>query len=137
MKNITKITVGLLITFALAACSFSASTATLSNIKTGSKLVKGEVKKEVRVFSTDAPLIFISANLNNAPEGTKVTFKWRYLEGEGQDIDSVEVESKSGENRMSSNLSKPDVGWPQGKYEVILELNTDNSKPIHKKFQVK
>ncbi len=137
MQNLMKITVTLLITFALAACSFSVSTASLSNIKTGSKLVKGEVKKEVRVFPTDAQLIFVSAHLNNAPEDTKVSFTWRYLEGEGQDIDSVEVESKSGENRVSSNLTVPDAGWPPGKYEIILELDIDNSKPVHKKFQVK
>lgn len=137
MKNIMKVAVALLITFALTACSFSVSTASLSKVKTGLKLVKGEVKKEVNVFSTDAPLVFVSAHLNNAPKDTKVSFTWRYLEEGGQDIDSVEVESKTGENRVSSNLSKPATGWPPGKYEIILELDIDNSEPIHKKFRVK
>jgi len=134
-----KLGVALLVLLAigLSACSFSVSTANLSNIKTGLKVKGSEVVKEVTVFSPDAPEIFVSASLNNAPDGTKLTFTWRYLEGKGQDIDSVTLVTENGQNIAKSSLSKPTQGWPTGDYEVVLKLGTDNSKPIHKKFKVR
>lgn len=134
-----KLGVALLVVLAigLSACSFSVSTANLSNVKTGLEVKGSEVVKEVKVFSPDAPEIFVSANVNNAPDGTKLTFIWRYLEGKGQDIDSVSLVTESGQNVAKSSLSKPTQGWPPGDYEVVLKLSTDNSTPVRKKFQVR
>lgn len=122
---------------ALSACSISVSTANLSDVKTGEKLKGSEVAKEVNVFSPDAPEIFASAKLNNAPDGTKLTFTWRYLEKGGLDIDKVTVVTENGQNVANSSLSKPTRGWPVGDYEAVLKLGTQNSKPIHVKFKVK
>lgn len=122
---------------ALSAFSCSVSTASLSDVKTGSALQDKQVVKEVAEFSPGTPTIYVSTKLNNAPDDTKLTFTWRYLEQGGQDIDSVAVVAKNGENIMNSSLSKPTNGWPAGRYEVVLKLDTQNSKPVHKKFSVR
>lgn len=127
----------LLLAVVVSACSFSVSTANLSDIKTGDKVTGNEVVNEVKTFSPDTPEIFISTQINNAPDGTELTFSWRYLTGKAVDIDSITLVTKTGENIAKSSLSKPDQGWPKGDYEVVLKLGTDNSKPIHKKFKVK
>lgn len=133
--SIKKVVTFLLISVFLVGCSVS--TANLSNVKVGESISDGKVAKEVTVFSTDAPRIVVGASLNNAPDDTKVNISWRYLENGGQDIDSVEVTAKNGENLVSSTLSSPTNGWPTGKYEVTLKIETDNTKPIKKTFEVK
>jgi len=133
--SIKKMLAFLLVALFLTGCSVS--TANLSNVKTGESLNDGKVAKEAKVFSTDAPEINVSANLNNAPDNTKVKISWRYLERGGQDIDSVEVTAKDGQNLVSSTLSSPNNGWPTGKYEVTLKIETDNAKPVTKTFEVK
>lgn len=136
MLRMVKVALIVLLAIGLSACSFSVSTASISDVKTGSEIEDGEVVKEVKVFATDAPQIFVTAKLNNAPEGTKLTFLWRYLEDGGTDIDSVTVETESGQNLAKSSLSMPTEGWPPGDYEVVLKLDTDNSEPVRKKFSV-
>lgn len=133
-----KISIALVLALAiiLSACSFSISTASLSHTRTGDTVKNNEVVKEVRVFNPDTPEIIVSTHLNKAPEGTKLMFSWRYLEGRVQDIDSVTVKTKSSENIAKSSLSRPNQGWPTGNYEVVLKLG-DNSKPVHKKFSVR
>lgn len=125
-----------LIVLALSSCSFNVSTANLSGVKVCTALKDGVCAKDQATFAPDTPEIFVSTLLSNAPDGTKLTFSWKYLEGKGVDIDSVEVETKNGENTAQSSLSKPTQGWPAGRYEVVLKLGTDNSEPFHKKFQV-
>lgn len=119
-----------------SACSFSVSTANISDLKTGLEVKDSEVVENIDKFKTDAPQIFASAKLNNAPDGTKVTITWKYLEGKGVVIDSVNLTTKNGENIVNSTLSKPSADWPPGKYEVVFTINTDNAKPAKKSFTV-
>jgi len=137
MSKSLSILVAVVTVLALSAFSCSVSTASLSDVKTGSALQQKQVVKEVSEFSPDTATLYVSTKLNNAPDDTKVTFTWRYLEQGGQDIDSVAVVAKNGENLMNSSLSKPTNGWPTGRYEVVLKLGAKNSKPIHKKFSVR
>ncbi len=120
------------------ACEFSVSTASLSEVKTcvEPEADSGLCDEDQEIFATDVPQITVTAELNSAPEGTELTFLWRYMEGEGEDIDSVAVVSQDGTNTVQSSLLSPDSGWPPGEYEVILDLDTDDSDSILKSFRV-
>lgn len=107
-----------------------------------------EINIETGLCDSDSPeypeqsLAFhVTTKLRFAPEDTKVTFSWygfnrneRYL------IDAVTIRAGdfgSGSSyRLHSNLNRGEAIWPKGEYEVVIELHTDNSTPIHKKFAV-
>ena len=128
-------------TLAATACSFKVSTATLENIKMCEKLENKNqtCASDTAQFDTTTPQIFATADLKYAPEGTKVKIDWKYLGGDtvkATDIASVDLVTKSDTNIVFSNLNAPPNGFPEGNYEVVISLGTDNSKPISKQFSV-
>ena len=122
--------------FYLSNCNIS--TANISDVKMCETIEGFQCPEDNPVFGTDASQFYCSCVLNNAPEGTQLNFAWYYLEGEKVLIDEVTVEADgtSSTYNMQSSLSRPDNGWPTGNYEVVLELDTDNSQPITKSFKV-
>lgn len=127
----------------LAMQAFSYSTASVSDIKLCSQPdSEGNCTADESVFKVDDREIFLSAQINNAPSGTKVTATWNYLRGElGNDpreIDSVVVETEeSGSGPFYSSLTTPIRGWPTGDYEVTITLDAENNEPASKQFSVK
>ena len=127
-------------TLAATACSFNVSTATLENIKMCVERPENQTcASDTAQFNTTTPKIFATADLKYAPEGTKVKIDWKYLGGDtvkATDIASVDLVTKSDTNIVFSNLNAPPNGLPEGNYEVVISLGTDNSKPISKQFSV-
>lgn len=125
-----------LIVVILSACSYS--TANITDTKMCTEVQELECATDTTAFSTDAEALYISAILNNAPEDTKITFRWIYLGYEDGpfEIDTVELVSKDVTTIMNSSLSKPDNGWPTGPYKVVIELESDNSVPVEKEFTI-
>ncbi|MFA6002203.1 MAG: hypothetical protein WC828_08885 [Thermoleophilia bacterium] len=140
MKKIIALAGAMLVMITLQACSVS--TAGISDVKICSDAdSKGICSSDNSTFKTTTAEIFLSANLNNAPSGTKVTSSWRYIKGElgndPQDIDSVTAEAKEGGSQpYTSSMTSPTAGWPKGDYEVTLTLSSDNSTPVVKKFSI-
>jgi hypothetical protein len=124
---------------ALAGCSFSISSAAIENLKTCSEQVKGkECASDISSFTKATPKLFATADLKNAPEGTKVKVDWKYLSGEAgaaKMIDSVNLVTESNMTLITSNLESTKE-WPTGNYEVVFTLGTDNSKPLTKQFSI-
>jgi len=127
-------------TIAITACSFNLSTATLENIKMCVEKPENKTcSSDTAQFKTTIPRIFATADLKYAPEGTKVKIDWKYLGGDTvkpTDIDSITLETKSDTQLITSSLSAPTNGFPDGNYEVVISLSTDNSKPIRKQFSI-
>jgi hypothetical protein len=127
-------------TLAATACSFNVSTATLENIKMCVEKPENQTcASDTAQFDTAIPKIFATADLKFAPEGTKVKIDWKYLGGDtakATDIASIDLVTESDTNLVSSNLNAPSNGFPEGNYEVVISLGTDNSKPISKKFSI-
>ena len=127
-------------TLTATACSFKVSTATLENIKMCVEKPENQTcASDTAQFNTTTPKIFATADLKYAPEGTKVKIDWKYLGGDtvkATDIASVDLVTKSDTNIVFSNLNAPPNGFPEGNYEVVISLGTDNSKPISKQFSV-
>lgn len=122
------------------ACSFNVSTANLANVKMCSEVASGgQCSSDTVKFDRGTGKLFVTADLKNAPEGTKVKVDWKYLGGEAgkpTNIDSVTLETKSDTSFISSDLTSNNKAFPAGKYEVVVALETDNSKPIRKEFAI-
>ncbi len=127
-------------TFATNACSFNVSTAALEEVKTCTEVPENQpCASDISQFEKTTPKIFVTSNLKYAPEGTKIKIDWKYLGGgsvKATDIDSITLETKSDTKFVYSYLSAPTSGWPDGDYEIVLSINTDNSKPVHKQFSI-
>ena len=123
------------------ACSFNVSTASVSNVLMCDTPVEEVCPADVTEFTVASPMLYLSCDLNYAPEDTKIKFSWFKADGERFLIDTVSLRAGdigSGSTfSVHSNLSRPNNGWPLGNYEVEISLNTDNFKPIVKAFVVK
>ncbi len=119
---------------ALAACSFSASTANISDAKMATDK---DGKNPTKVFSPK-DTFYCVANLNNAPDDTKVKAVWIAADVKGvkPDTEIKQVSAKGGGPKLRFDLSN-NGPWPTGKYEVDLYLN-DAKKPTKTlKFEVR
>lgn len=134
MINMKKIS--MLFAMILMVASCSVSTANITDVKMCLSLQDDLCQDDVAVFENTVPEIYVSAILNNAPEGTKVFFTWNYLEDGTLEIASVDVVTEETTSNLHSYLTIPDNGWPQGKYEVVIKVDADNVDPIHKEFSV-
>ena len=124
----------------LTSCEFEVTTAHINDIKTCVYLSGDLCDSENLTFNTNDPQIYVSCKLKNAPENTLVTFIWTYVEGDNPIIiDKVTLNSSDYgiDVDMNSNLSRPNNGWPIGKYEIIIKIGNNDSTPHVKTFEVK
>jgi len=111
--------------------SCNVSTANLSDIKLCSSVnSSGECDGDNSTFSGTVPVIYCSAQLKNAPSGTKVTFEWK--QG-SESMGKADVETSSG---VVNSTFKPTSAMEPGTYSVTVKINTDNSKPVTKEFTI-
>jgi len=105
---------------ALSACSFSASSATISSAKMARDQ---DGKQPTETFSPDEPFYCI-VELSNAPKDTKVRAVWTAVKAEGADPNTRidEAKTTSGSGQLQFNLSNQGP-WPTGDYKVDLYLN--------------
>lgn len=123
----------------LTSCEFEVTTANIKDIKTCVFLSDDLCDQEDPVFNPSDPQIYVSCKLKNAPDNTLVTFVWTYVEGDPIIIDEVTLNSSDYgiDVDMSSSLSRPNNGWPIGKYEVVIEIGNHDSSPQIKPFEVR
>jgi len=128
-----------MVLLALAYTGCEVSTANLSNSKICDKLDNDACAADMPTIDRTVGVIYVSADLNNAPSGTKIDFTWRYLAGElgeAQDIDSVTVTTEENSNTVQSSLEKSVAVWPRGNYEVVIKIQAENSEAVHETFSV-
>jgi hypothetical protein len=120
----------LLVSIILAACSFSVSTANITQAVLA-KDVKGDTFEPVEptsTFPTDQAVINLVVTVANAPSETKVKTVWTAVDvGDAAPantkIDEAEVTMDASGNAHFT-LSAPNSGaWPVGKYKVEIYLN--------------
>lgn len=120
----------------VASCEFEVSTARINDIKVCTNLAGELCDQDLPVFHPNDPQIIVSCKLSNAPSDTEITFVWKYIEGDELVIDQVILNSSDygTDVDMHSRLSKPNNGWPMGKYQVEILLGND--APLVKTFKV-
>ncbi len=115
----------LLLAIPLAGCEgeISFTTASLSEVTMCLSVdEEGRPVSTTALFATDAPEIYTSAKLSNAPPDTEVKLKWIYIKGEA-DVSDYLIDETSriteGSGYFSGSLTRPADGWPRGDYKVV------------------
>jgi len=110
---------------AMSACSFSASSAKISDAKMARDQ---DGKQPTETFSPEEPFYCI-VELSNAPNDTEVRAVWIAVKAEGAKPNTKidEAKTTSGSGQLQFNLSNQGP-WPTGDYKVDLYLN-DAEKP--------
>ena len=118
----------------LTACSFSASSANISNAEMAKDQ---EGKQPTETFFPDEPFYCI-VELSNAPDDTSVRAVWTAVKVEGADADTRidEAKTTSGSGQLQFNLSN-DGPWPTGDYKVDLYLNDAEEPTKTLEFEVR
>jgi len=126
------------VTLGLSGCQCSVSTAKVSDVKVCTSLNGNLCDQDNTVLPTSAPTIYASCLLKYSVADTKVKFTWLYYGETKIEIDNVVLNTgdKAGNIEMHSSLSQPTNGWPKGIYEVVIEVQTDNAKPVVKQFNI-
>jgi hypothetical protein len=122
-----------LVTLTMPACSFSASTANISDAKMARD---PEGNDPTKVFSPDETFYCV-AELSNAPDDTSVRAVWTAIDVEGASpntkIDEVSTTGGSGQLQFDLTNQGP---WPVGKYKVDLFLNDEQEPTRTLEFEV-
>jgi len=112
-------------------CKFSASYSS-AQVSEGTMCtsVDAQTKKplsQTSIFTTTTPEIFCSVKLSNAPKDTAVKAAWICEKAEGADLNNYVIDtwskSTEGTGYIFSALSRPNNGWPAGKYKVVWSIN--------------
>ncbi len=127
----------------IGACSLnscSVSTASIDDAKVCSAMADDNLCSENRdqFSASETDTIYATAVLRNAPRGTKVNITWFYLDNNNEKIAdlNLDIKDESGSFPIYSRLWAPSSGWPLGKYKVVMDLGTDNTDPVEKKFTI-
>jgi len=93
----------------------------------------------VESFSPDTPKIFLHAHMAEVANGAKITATWIAVDTNGvapanYKIDSADFVAGLLTNTIDTNMSKPNKGWPVGKYRV--ELSVDGKPAGSARFTV-
>jgi hypothetical protein len=82
----------------------------------------------VESFAPSTPMIYLRAHMADVANGSKIAASWIAVDTNGAapanyKIDSVEFVAGALTNTIDTNLSKPNKGWPLGKYRVDLSVD--------------
>ena len=130
MKRFSSLITWLLLAAIVAACSFSISTANITDAVLA-KDIQGDTFEPVdptSTFPTDQAVIHLVVTVANAPADTKVKTVWTAVDvGDAApantQIDEAEV-TMDASGKTHFTLSVPNSGvWPAGKYKVEIYLN--------------
>lgn len=116
----------------------SGNTASLAAVRVCAKVdADGVCPADAEELPAAADTIHATAVLQNAPPDTAVTVSWRYLEAEGGfDIDAATFVAREPLLALHGVLTRPDHGWPPGRYEVVLAVGVDGFEPVRKPFRI-
>lgn len=120
------------------SCQCNVSTAKVSELKVCTSLSGKLCSQDLPVLSSAADEIYASCLLKYAVADTKVQFSWLYYGDTKFEIDHVVLNTgdNAGNLELHSSLSRPVKGWPKGVYEVVVQVQTDNAKPVVKQFTI-
>lgn len=118
---------------ALRAIAFAAALASTSTAwASGFENIIISNAKDADVTETTLPAnstaIYLSADIDDVSSGSKITVSWIAIDTNdvapaNYKIDEVSFDIGSLENHVNSSLSKPNAGFPVGKYEAVLSVD--------------
>jgi len=128
LRSVLSLSILLVFAFGVFFQACNVSTANLNDIKLCNTKSDAGCSSDAASFPVTSEAIYCSANVKNAPSGTKVTFIWKH---DGKELGQADVETSGGTvlGHMTINGA-----LEPGKYSVTVKLNSDNSTPTTKEF---
>lgn len=108
-KRILCLAAALLFALSAASCNFTTA-------KMDSAIITDASGNAVESYDTNAKTFYAEANIKNAPDRTKVTIVWTYVDG-NQIIDQMNVYSEEDTTVVTSYL-QAETSYPMGNYKV-------------------
>jgi len=122
-KRIAIVAIVMALVLLATACSFSVSTANIQDaIMTDSIDAEGKPGATVTSYSPDAPMLYVSAKVMNAPDNTQIKFVWTYVTG-NELIDEITVDSGNISDRYVYSNLEPTAQLPEGDYMVQIFID--------------
>ena len=140
IKTIKSILLLVTTSLIITSCEVEVTTAHIENITICTTLDGETCESNNPIISPSDPNIYVSCELQNAPQNTLITFIWKYTDGEDPIIiDEIILNSSDiGVNvNLNSSLSRPYNGWPIGRYEVEVSIDGDENDTLIKYFEVR
>lgn len=122
----------------LAGCDLGLSSANVSDIKTCKEIKADEgcENDESDFRRADTKKIYVTAQLNNVPEGAKVKFDWRKVQGpNGKNIKLPTKEFTVQPNQQVVTYAV--LPGSPGEYEVSFSVLGEDTQPVTKTYNVK
>ena len=132
MKKALLILIAILILI-FAGCSFSFSTANLTDAAMTTAMVDGVPVDAVDTYSPDAEELIATCILNNAPDDTIITFVWYY---EDDMVDSFTMNSDGLSGVYLYCTYTYDGLWPVGAYDVEMYVDEREEPDVTVAFTV-
>ncbi len=119
-----------------SGCEYSS--ATISDAKICTSLNGNICSSDDEVIQGNPATIYASCALKYAPENTEIKFSWYYYGQTKIEIDNVILNSGTNGTDLDvfSSLSRPNNGWPNGDYEVVIQLMIEGKDPLVKQFKI-
>lgn len=133
MKKIAAI---LIVALLLTGCSFSFTTANITEPGMTSAIVDGTPVDTIKEYSSDAGQLYAYGILKNAPDDTNIRFVWKYLT-EPQIIDEVSFSSEGESGIYVFSTLTNDNLWPIGDYSVEIFIDDRDEPDATTEFSVK
>ncbi len=125
--------VALFVTMFLLGCEgeVSVSTANFKDLQSASTINDDNTPKDVtNIFNPDSPIIYITGIVKNAPDGTDIMATWIYSESDFV-IAEISLDLTHINENFKFSLSRPDNGFPEGKYEVKLWIGEKYKESVY------
>jgi hypothetical protein len=125
MRNIMKALRALTFTAALASTSTAWASGFENIIISNDK----DADETEATLPADSAAIYLSAEVTDeVGSGSKITVSWIAVDTNGvapanYKIDEASFDIGSLENHVNASLSKPNAGFPVGKYEAVLSVD--------------
>jgi hypothetical protein len=125
MRNIMKALRALTFTAALASTSTAWASGFENIIISNDK----DADETEATLPADSAAIYLSAEVTDeVGSGSKITVSWIAVDTNGVEpanykIDEASFDIGSLENHVNASLSKPNAGFPVGKYEAVLSVD--------------
>ncbi|HOU10856.1 MAG TPA: hypothetical protein PL044_10240 [Clostridiales bacterium] len=126
MKKALLLTLAFLMILSLCACNFSFSSANFANIKMASEINEDTLAPVTvtKVFPPDAPIIYVTGEVKNAPSGTVIKAEWIYTQPEPDEpIGTGEDTVKATSNVFEFHLTNGGDPFPTGTYNIKMYLD--------------
>jgi hypothetical protein len=118
-------------------CKCSTAKITSATLARGYDAQAGKALDPTNVFKPADTVLHLVVTTAHVPSGTKVGAEWWAVEAGGvkdQKIDAAVLDLES-TGVVHFTLSRPDRGWPVGKYKVIVALDGKPNRTLE--FEVK